>query len=73
MAGERMRQIFEGFLSVGIPAAGLVLFALVLARREGRDCRKLKDETEPANRKGAGMRILISPDPNGHLGRRGTE
>ena len=68
-----MRQIFEGFLSVGIPAAGLVSYALVLARREDRNRRKLTSETEPANRKGAGMPIVISPDPDGHLGRRGTE
>jgi len=68
-----MHQIFEGFLSVGIPAAGLVSYALVLARREDRDRRKLTGETKPANRKGAGMPIVINPDPDGHLGRRGTE
>jgi hypothetical protein len=68
-----MHQIFEGFLSVGIPAAGLVSYALVLGRREDRDRRKLIGKTEPANRKDAGTPILINPDPDGHLGRRGTE
>jgi hypothetical protein len=51
----------------------LVSYALVLARREARDRRKLTGETEPENRKGAGIPIVIGPDPNGHLGRRGTE
>jgi len=68
-----MHQIIEGFLSVGIPAAGLVSYALVLARREDRDRRKLTGETETANRKGQGIPVVISPDPNGHLGRCGTE
>lgn len=68
-----MQQIFEGFLSVGIPAAGLVSYALVLARREAGDRRKSTGEPEPENRKGAGMPIVIGPDPDGHLGRRGTE
>jgi hypothetical protein len=68
-----MQQIFEGLLSVGIPAAGLVSYALALARIEDRDRRKLAGEAEPANRKGAGIPIVMSPDPEGHLGRRGTE
>ena len=68
-----MHQIFEGFLSVGIPAAGLVSYGLLLARREDRIRRKLTVKTEPANWKGAGMPIVVSPDPDGHLGRRGTE
>jgi len=68
-----MRQIFESFISVGIPAAALVSFALVLARREDHDRRELTGETARANRKGAGKSIEINADPDGHLGRCGTE
>ena len=57
-----MREIIEVLLSIGIPSAALVWFALVLARREDRLAR---GETEHGTHYG--------PDPDAHLGRVGTE
>ena len=60
-----MREIVEVLLSIGIPSAALVWFALVLAHREGRG------ETEP--RRGTHSGHVFGPDPDAHLGRVGSE
>jgi hypothetical protein len=60
-----MRQIFESFISVGIPAAALVSFALVLARREDHDGRDLTGKTKPANRQSPGTPIVINANLDG--------
>lgn len=64
-----MRELIEVLLSITAPTAVLVAYALILARREERE---VADEVKPASRK---QRIpaLMTPDPDGHLGRVGSE
>jgi hypothetical protein len=61
-----MREIVEVLLSIGVPAAGLVWYALVLARREAREAGGEKESTFRKT-------IVIGPDPDAHLGRVGSE
>jgi hypothetical protein len=65
-----MREIVEVLLSIGIPSAGLVWYALILARREDRG---LSGETESGHWKRSGTETVLGPDPDAHLGRVGTE
>jgi hypothetical protein len=64
-----MREIVEVLLSIGMPSAVLVWYALVLARREDRE---LRGETKSGRWKRSGAET-IGPDPDAHLGRVGSE
>jgi len=65
-----MREVFESLFSIGLPTAALVLFAVVLARREGRG---LTVETESVTRNLPRIPTIAVSDPDAHLGRVGTE
>ena len=65
-----MREIVEVLLSIGIPSAALVWYAVLLARREDR--ARIAG-TELDSSRSSGTEISIGADPDAHLGRVGTE
>ena len=65
-----MRELTEILLSILVPTAILVGYALILARREDRE---LRDEIQPSSRKRSTVPITLGPDPDAHLGRVGSE
>jgi hypothetical protein len=66
-----MREIVEVLLSIGVPTAGLVWYALVLARKEDREARG--ETVSGTGSKGRTAPTLVVPDPDAHLGRVGSE
>jgi hypothetical protein len=62
-----MFELIQSFLMIALTTAGLVVYAIVLGRREDRERESFKPR--PASRKPV-MPIL---DPDAHLGTRGVD
>jgi hypothetical protein len=60
-----MLETIEALLMIAAISAGLIWYALVLARREAPGRTKSTDTAVPSR--------LEKPDPDAHLGRTGTE